>query len=142
MQVKGIIRNGDVGSFPSPGGSNDRIDTQSCWVQGASTGATFNLIVGTGDTPPRPGEFNGGLQNLPRFLENFNSSGSQKNTTIFGSFVQAGRSKYATAPYQSMKSDAGTLHPGIFGNEDTGNNKGRVYRISNSAGTYTILLTS
>ncbi len=74
------------------------------------------------------------MQNLPRFLENFNSEGNQKNTTIFGSFVQTGRSKYATAPYQAMKSDAGTHHPGIFGNEDTGNNKGRVYRIGNSQG--------
>ena len=35
---------------------------------------TFNLIVGAGDTPSRAlntasGDFNGGLQNLPRFLE-------------------------------------------------------------------------
>jgi hypothetical protein len=126
--------NGDVGSFPSPTGSNDKIDTQSWWLQGASPNGIFNLIVGTGDTPARPGEFNGGLQNLPRFLENFNSSNSLKNTTIFGSFVQAGRSKYATAPYQAMKSDANTNHPGIFGNEDTGSNKGRVYRIGNSQG--------
>ncbi|MCG5058389.1 MAG: hormogonium polysaccharide biosynthesis protein HpsA [Limnoraphis sp. WC205] len=117
---------------PFPSGSNT-IDTTSWWLQGPSSlGGTFNLIVGTGDTPARPGEFNGGLQNLPRFLENFKSQGQQKSTIIFGSFLQTGRSKYATAPYQAMKSDAATLHPGIFGNEDS--NKGRVYRIDNSDG--------
>jgi hypothetical protein len=119
---------------PFPSGSNtDTIDEKSWWLQGPSSlGGRFNLIVGTGDTPARPGEFNGGLQNLPRFLENFNSQGQQKSTIIFGSFLQTGRSKYATAPYQAMKSDAATLHPGIFGNEDS--NKGRVYRIDNSDG--------
>ncbi|MEA5500117.1 hormogonium polysaccharide biosynthesis protein HpsA [Limnoraphis robusta] len=126
--------NTDIAAFPSPTGSNDKIDTTSWWLQGPSSqGGTFNLIVGTGDTPARPGEFNGGLQNLPRFLENFISEKQQKSTIIFGSFLQTGRSKYATAPYQSMKSDAATQHPGIFGNEDS-SNKGRVYRIGNSDG--------
>jgi hypothetical protein len=120
----------NITAFPSGGGN---IDTTSWWLQGPSSqGGRFNLIVGTGDTPARPGELNGGLQNLPRFLENFNSQKQQKSTTIFGSFLQTGRSKYATAPYQTMKSDADTQHPGIFGNEDS--NKGRVYRISNSSG--------
>ncbi|MEA5522733.1 hormogonium polysaccharide biosynthesis protein HpsA [Limnoraphis robusta] len=126
--------NTDIAAFPSPTGSNDKIDRTSWWLQGPSSqGGTFNLIVGTGDTPARPGEFNGGLQNLPRFLENFISQGQQKSTIIFGSFLQTGRSKYATAPYQAMKSDAATQHPGIFGNEDS-SNKGRVYRIGNSDG--------
>jgi hypothetical protein len=62
-----------------------------------------NMIVGTGDTPSRQltstsGDFNGGLQNLPRFLENWNKTGGA-TSTIKGSFIQLNRSAYNTAPY-------------------------------------------
>jgi len=66
---------------------------------------TFNLIMAVGDTPSRAldtanGDFNGGLQNLPRFLETWSSDGNftiQNN--IRGSFIQQNRSAFSTAPY-------------------------------------------
>lgn len=61
----------------------------------------FNLIVGSGDTPSRTigtiGEFNGGMQNLPRFIENWRSGGI--STKILGGFLQLNRSAYSTAPF-------------------------------------------
>lgn len=67
----------------------------------------FNLIVGSGDVPSRKilsaasptGEFNGGLQNLPRFIENWRIG--TVNTKIIGSFIQLNRSAFSTAPYLS-----------------------------------------
>jgi type II secretory pathway pseudopilin PulG len=66
---------------------------------------TFNLIMATGDTPSRAlnaawGDFNGGLQNLPRFLEIWsNDTGTSISTNIVGSFIQQNRSAFSTAPY-------------------------------------------
>ncbi|MCL2924143.1 MAG: hormogonium polysaccharide biosynthesis protein HpsA [Trichodesmium sp. MAG_R04] len=72
------------------------------WLQKAAGDTTFNLVVGSGDVPPRTGgntgETNGGLQNLPRFLENWSRNNGQ-NTEIIGTFIQLSRSAYATAPY-------------------------------------------
>jgi hypothetical protein len=67
----------------------------------------FNLILGSGDVPSRKivgaasatGEFNGGLQNLPRFIENWRVG--EVTTKIIGSFIQLNRSAYSTAPYLS-----------------------------------------
>ena len=66
---------------------------------------TFNLIIGAGDTPSRAldtsvGDFNGGLQNLPRFLESWNQG--TVATNIQGSFIQQTRSAFSTAPYQPI----------------------------------------
>jgi hypothetical protein len=74
------------------------------WIPQA-VNTTFNLIVGAGDTPSRAlnatsGDFNGGLQNLPRFLESWNSGGVTSN--IRGSFIQQNRSAFSTAPYQPI----------------------------------------
>lgn len=125
----------DNPNFPAPTGSqvND-----SKWLQSGASG-TFNLIIGTGDTPARPGEFNGGLQNLPRFLEDFNPNKQRQDIKILGSFLQTGRSKYATAPYQSMRSDAGknnSASPGMFGNSRLMSplERAKVYRTGNSDG--------
>ncbi|MDJ0510762.1 MAG: hormogonium polysaccharide biosynthesis protein HpsA [Crocosphaera sp.] len=71
------------------------------WLQKAAGDTTFNLVVGSGDVPPRTGnngETNGGLQNLPRFLENWSRNNGQ-DTQIIGGFMQLNRSAYATAPY-------------------------------------------
>jgi hypothetical protein len=65
----------------------------------------FNLILGSGDVPSRKilsaatptGEFNGGLQNLPRFIENWRDG--DVTTKIIGSFIQLNRSAYGTAPF-------------------------------------------
>jgi type II secretory pathway pseudopilin PulG len=72
---------------------------QTGWIPQA-VATTFNLIVGSNDTPSRAlgnnvGDFNGGLQNLPRFLENWTTIASN----IEGSFIQFNRSAYSTAPY-------------------------------------------
>ncbi|MEG5052741.1 MULTISPECIES: hormogonium polysaccharide biosynthesis protein HpsA [unclassified Microcoleus] len=75
------------------------------WIPRA-VDTTFNLIIGSGDTPSRTlnggtsGDFNGGLQNLPRFLENWNNGGV--TTNIRGSFIQQNRSAFSTAPYQPI----------------------------------------
>jgi hypothetical protein len=77
------------------------------WIsQAVSNGTTFNLIVGAGDTPSRTldaddGDFNGGLQNLPRFLEIWSNAdaGTSIANNIKGSFIQQTRSAFSTAPY-------------------------------------------
>ncbi len=78
--------------------------TATGWIPQALN-TTFNLIVGAGDTPsrsldPASGDFNGGLQNLPRFLESWNNGGFATN--IRGSFIQQNRSAFGTAPYQPI----------------------------------------
>ncbi|MEG4532251.1 hormogonium polysaccharide biosynthesis protein HpsA [Microcoleus sp. D2_18a_D3] len=72
------------------------------WVQKART-TEFNLIVASNDVPSRAlsatlGDTNGGMQNLPRFMENWKGL----TNTIAGSFIQFKRSSYATAPYVSV----------------------------------------
>ncbi|MEG4014333.1 MULTISPECIES: hormogonium polysaccharide biosynthesis protein HpsA [unclassified Microcoleus] len=78
------------------------------WIQKAKT-TEFNLIVASNDVPSRRlsatlGDNNGGMQNLPRFMENWKG---QKNL-IAGSFIQFKRSAYATAPYQSVLATTGS----------------------------------
>ncbi len=129
LQVHSLNRRPPANRTNFPLGDPDTSQVQATsWLQ-AGTSGTFNMIIGAGDTPARPGEFNGGLQNLPRFLENFNPNGQRQNINILGSFIQTGRSKFATAPYQTMRSDAATQNPGIFGD-----NTLRVYRTGNSGG--------
>jgi hypothetical protein len=76
-------------------------------VNATPTSQEFNLIVGSGDVPSRKivspattaGEFNGGLQNLPRFVENWRNGAI--STKIVGAFIQLNRSAYSTAPFLS-----------------------------------------
>ena len=73
------------------------------WVPRAAA-TTFNLIMAAGDTPSRAlndswGDFNGGLQNLPRFLEIWSNGAGNLATNILGSFIQQNRSTFSTAPY-------------------------------------------
>jgi hypothetical protein len=76
------------------------------WIPQARE-TTFNLIMGANDTPSRilnggaTSDFNGGLQNLPRFLESWGQRGAIR-TNIRGSFIQLGRSAFSTAPYQPV----------------------------------------
>ncbi|MEG3891918.1 hormogonium polysaccharide biosynthesis protein HpsA [Microcoleus sp. Z1_A1] len=75
------------------------------WVQKART-TEFNLIVASNDVPSRAisstlGDTNGGMQNLPRFMENWKGL----THSIAGSFIQFKRSSYATAPYLSVIND-------------------------------------
>lgn len=52
----------------------------------------FNLVLITGNVPTRDGQYSGGFENFPRFLENW----SGKTVDISGGFIQLFRSKYAT----------------------------------------------
>jgi hypothetical protein len=94
-----------VPQLQNSGGANGAQETG--WItQALNNGTTFNLIVGAGDTPSRTldaanGDFNGGLQNLPRFLELWSNSGTGTSipNNIKGSFIQQNRSAFSTAPY-------------------------------------------
>jgi hypothetical protein len=95
-----------TGSSPYDPRGTEPAQTTGWISQALSNGTTFNLIVGAGDTPsrtldPANGDFNGGLQNLPRFLEIWSNSGARTSTAnnIKGSFIQQNRSAFSTAPY-------------------------------------------
>ncbi|OIP70681.1 MAG: hypothetical protein AUK43_08495 [Oscillatoriales cyanobacterium CG2_30_40_61] len=97
-----------------------KVQEKSRWVIRAQE-TEFNLVMATGDIPARPGDNNGGLQNLPRFLENWQNQA--RKATIAGAFIQTHRSSYASAPYLSVMDNAtypyAKLPAGMFGN--TGN---------------------
>ncbi|WP_414622133.1 hormogonium polysaccharide biosynthesis protein HpsA [Calothrix sp. CCY 0018] len=70
------------------------------WVQNATnpsgTNETqTNLVFAQGDTPARPSESNGGLENFVRYLEKWTGQTHKAS----GSFIQYKRSSYATAPW-------------------------------------------
>lgn len=56
---------------------------------------TFNVAIVTGNHETAVGHYNGGLENLPRFHENW----SGKNCNIVGSFVNTWTSRYATGSW-------------------------------------------
>ncbi len=68
----------------------------------------FNLVMATKDSPSRPpatvgtheGDIGGALSVLPRFLENWFTN--SQSVQIDGSFIQIGRSSYATAPFYQL----------------------------------------
>jgi hypothetical protein len=89
-----------------PRGNSGGIARNTAWISQAVNN-TFNVLIGAGDTPSRTldvgftsGDFNGGLQNLPRFLESWDNGSF--TTNIRGSFIQKGRSAFSTAPYQPI----------------------------------------
>jgi len=71
--------------------SNSWLDSASNTTQTASS-TTFNTVFITGNVPTEYGQYSGGLENFPRFLENW----SGKNVNISGGFIQLFRSNYAT----------------------------------------------
>ncbi|MBZ8182211.1 hormogonium polysaccharide biosynthesis protein HpsA [Oscillatoria salina] len=90
---------------------------QTNWLPRAagdgSTPGIFNLVMGTGDTPNHPdisnvggdqNDFNGGLANLPRFLESWrvDIGDNYIPVQIRGSLLQLRRSRYATAPFRPL----------------------------------------
>ncbi|WP_293146604.1 MULTISPECIES: hormogonium polysaccharide biosynthesis protein HpsA [unclassified Microcoleus] len=103
--VRDVAAVRDETPLPQSGGDPDGVK-KSRWMPRAIN-TTQNLIVGAGDTPsralsisaPLSGDFNGGLQNFPRFVENWNIPGSPSTNNIKGSFIQLNRSAYSTAPY-------------------------------------------
>jgi hypothetical protein len=84
------------------------------WLQRAKD-TTYNMVMAVGDVPGRPGETNGGLQNLARLLENWEglTVAENKKTIILGSFMQLFRSAYATAPYFPVRNP--TENTSFFG---------------------------
>ncbi|ERT08989.1 hypothetical protein M595_1070 [Lyngbya aestuarii BL J] len=86
-----------------PGGNAAHQRTK--WVPRARNNTTFNMVMAVGDVPSRAGETNGGLQNLPRLLENWQgqNNSATRSTFIQGSFMQLFRSAYATAPYLPVR---------------------------------------
>ncbi|MCP9296957.1 MAG: hormogonium polysaccharide biosynthesis protein HpsA [Planktothrix agardhii LY1] len=78
-----------------------KLATELRWMPRAKS-TTFNMVMAVGDIPARPGETNGGLQNLPRLQENWEGTSNQ-NQKMMGSFMQLFRSAYATAPYLPVR---------------------------------------
>lgn len=87
---------GDRAKLPQ---DKDRgIATDGNWLQQA-TDTTNNLIIAGGDTPGRPSESNGGLENFVRYLETWDTT----NHSLSGSLIQYKRSAYATGPWQVVQ---------------------------------------
>jgi hypothetical protein len=121
--------------------TNTQADRGTSWLMIPDNGPTgnkvtpYDVVMGTGDVPSRKigtiGDFNGGLPNLARLLENWQG----KTVKISGSFIQFQRSKYATAPYLGVFSStnippapADQQAPQIF------NTGARVYNTSSTGG--------
>jgi hypothetical protein len=99
LQTQTMIPAARLASLPS---GTTLVATTGWMPPAQAPGTTFNLILGANDTPSRTlgagvGDFNGGLQNLPRFLENWGFGAVATN--IQGAFIQFNRSAYSTAPY-------------------------------------------
>jgi type II secretory pathway pseudopilin PulG len=101
-----------AGSTPPPPGPTDDVATNTRWLP-RPTDTSQNLLLVAGDTPSRAisttaGDSNGGLQNLPRFLENWGppptSGAATAVNNIQGGFFQFNRSAYSTAPYTPILS--------------------------------------
>ncbi|MDY6805367.1 MAG: hormogonium polysaccharide biosynthesis protein HpsA [Cyanobacteriota bacterium] len=104
------IHEPDAKSAGSTPGGND----PKGWILQAKE-TEYNVVMGTRDLPSRPGdngtdlttgEHNGGLQNLPRFQGDWRYSSPAQAAEIKGAFIQLGRSKYSTAPYQQVFDNA------------------------------------
>jgi len=112
--------------------SNSWNDGKSNWKDGTvnpsktlpvASNTQYNMVQVTGNVPTKVGQYSGGLENFPRFLENW----SGKTVDISGGFIQLFRSKYATgkwgggyysAPVRDWKSesrfsDLNNLPPGF-----------------------------
>ncbi|MEG4092520.1 hormogonium polysaccharide biosynthesis protein HpsA [Microcoleus sp. Pol12B4] len=102
LQIQTVTENNGTGTTPPQGGTV----TGTGWITRA-VDTKYNLIIGSGDIPSRKldsstGEFNGGLQNFPRFLESWHDGTNNIKVDIQGAFVQLNRSAYSTGPYQPI----------------------------------------
>jgi len=107
----------DSNALPLEGTGIECLETTN-WLQQANpNGEIFNLIAAGGDTPPRPSEQNGGLENYVRLLERWaedTTACATINTLtaqISGSFIQTKRSAYATAPFLQSLTDPSNPTP-------------------------------
>jgi hypothetical protein len=106
LQIQATNTQPASGTSPQIGNTQSNQADKMRWIQKAGS-TEFNLIVASNDVPSRAlsstfGDTNGGLQNLPRFIEDWKG----KTNTIAGSFIQFKRSAYATAPYLSIIGNA------------------------------------
>ncbi|NEP50706.1 MAG: hypothetical protein F6K65_18625, partial [Moorea sp. SIO3C2] len=108
------------------------VEMEDGWTQRANEdGATFNVVIASGDSPPRPEEYNGSLENFVRFLENWRQAGgSCRNNQgipvrISGSLIQFKRAAYDTAPFVHANENAGEEPvPTRFGYDIDGGDRG------------------
>lgn len=112
-----VLQIHDAGSSPKNSAGELRTDAKAGqkqfherWLQSADADTTFNGTFVIGNTPSRPNETPGGLQNLLRFLETWevldpNDKAITRKVTISGSFIQLKRSSFATAPIASIARD-------------------------------------
>ncbi len=100
--------------------SNSWNDSKSNWKYSAvnpglqmpvASNTQYNTVFLTGNVPTKYGQYSGGLENFPRFLENWGG----KTVDISGGFIQLFRSQYATglwngsyygAPTRDWKSES------------------------------------
>ncbi|SKB12245.1 conserved hypothetical protein [Planktothrix sp. PCC 11201] len=119
---------------PTTSTTNTKADLGTSWLMIPDNGPTgnkvtpYDVVMGTGDVPSRKtgaiGDFNGGLPNLARLLENWQG----KTVKVSGSFLQFQRSKYATAPFWGVFTTTAQQAPPIF------NTGARVYNTSSASG--------
>lgn len=90
------------------------VEIENGWTQRANEdGEIFNVVIAAGDSPPRPEEYNGSLENFVRYLENWRQDGgSCRNNQgipvrISGSLIQFKRAAYDTAPFVHANENAG-----------------------------------
>ncbi|MFB2937279.1 hormogonium polysaccharide biosynthesis protein HpsA [Aerosakkonemataceae cyanobacterium BLCC-F154] len=80
---------------PTGQSRKDKINTAT--KDGKQEGTEINAVLVSGTVPARAQQGNGGLQNFPRFIENWKSNIPLK---IQGAFFQLNFSTYATAPFE------------------------------------------
>jgi hypothetical protein len=100
-QPKGDAKNNTTGI---PSGSVDAAAKDTRWIQRVEKDTEINGVFLAGDVPSDPVKYetNGGVQNIVRFMENWQQP-TQRKSKIQGSFMQSGRSKFATAPLQQAE---------------------------------------
>jgi type II secretory pathway pseudopilin PulG len=113
-----VLQIHDANSNPTATSNPLRLDSalqpqfRDNWLKEADNSTTransttiFNVTFVVGNSPSRPSEVSAGLQNLVRFLENWEG----RTTRIRGGFIQLKRSSYATAPLSPLFKSRGVL---------------------------------
>lgn len=74
-----------------------RVNSGTPMPKAAASGGEYNTVFITGNLPTKSGQYNGGLENFPRFLEDWSS----RTCKTSGGFIQLFRSQYATGLWGS-----------------------------------------
>jgi hypothetical protein len=97
VSKKGAAIMGDAVTFLSNGWNDaNAVDASSPYSNRVATPTTVNAAVMTGNTTTTVGQYNGGLENVLRFLENW----TVKTFTYKGSIIDLWQSQQATAPWK------------------------------------------